>query len=162
MTAFWFGTSKITKSAALMDDLESKDKEITVIGQIISLCMSSHRMHFQEWTKDYVALDTSSHNEMLTHHQFVLEIPSFLVHPLAPTILIKSVSLDTTDATWKLASDDLWAAIDCLWESLEPNTENIFGNVESLPSIKNSSSLPYHNTTGIETLLLEMIPDGLI
>jgi hypothetical protein len=92
----------------------------------------------------------------------VLEIPSFLVHPLAPTILIKSVSLDTTDTTWKLASDDLLAAIDCLWESLEPDTEKIFGNVESLPSIKNPSSLPYRNTNGIETLLLERIPDGVI
>jgi hypothetical protein len=122
----------------------------------------THRMHFWEWTKNYLALDTSSQNEMLTHRQFVLEIPSFLVHPLAPTILIKSVSLDTTDTTWKLASDDLWAAIDCLWESLEPNSEKIFGNAESLPSSNNPSSLPYHDTNGIETFLLESIPDGVI
>jgi len=51
---------------------------------------------------------------MLTHHQFVLEIPSVLAHPLAPIILIKSVSLDATDTTWKLASDDLWAVIDSM------------------------------------------------
>ena len=107
-------------------------------------------------------LDTNSQNEMLTHPQFVLEIPSFLIHPLAPTILIKSVSLDTTDTTWKLASDDLWAVVDSLWESLEPNTEKICGHVESLPSINNSSSLPYCGTTGTETLFLERIPDGVI
>jgi hypothetical protein len=80
VTEFWFGTSKITKSAALMDDPENKDKQIMVIGQIIDLCMSSHREHFWEWTKDYVMLDASSQNGMLTHSQFVLEIPSVLVH----------------------------------------------------------------------------------
>jgi hypothetical protein len=40
--------------------------------------MSSHRMHFWEWTKYYIMLDTSSQNEMLTHCQYVKEIPSFL------------------------------------------------------------------------------------
>src|ERR1700676_3959115 len=147
---------------ALMDDLEDKDKWITVIGQIINLWMSSHRTQFWEWTKDYIMLDTNSQNEMLTHRQFVLEISSFLIHPLAPTILIKSVSLDTTDTTWKLASDDLWAVVDSLWESLEPNTEKICEHVESFPSINNSSSLPYRGTTGTETLFLERIPDGVI
>lgn len=99
---------------------------------------------------------------MLTHCKFVLEIPAVLVHPLAPTILTKSMSLDTMDTTWKLASDDLWAVVDSLWEPLEPNTEKIFGHVETLPCIKNPSSLPYHDTTGTETLLLDKIPDGVI
>ena len=58
-----------------MDDLEDKDKQITIIGQIINLCMSSHRMCFWEWTKDYIMLDTSSQNEMLTHGQYVMKIP---------------------------------------------------------------------------------------
>src|ERR1700729_981552 len=57
VTAFRFGMSKITKSTALLDDLENKDKQITVIGQIINLRLSSHRTPFWEWTKDYVALD---------------------------------------------------------------------------------------------------------
>ena len=52
-----------------------REIKITVIGQIINLCMSSHRMQFWEWTKDYIMLDTSSQNEMLTHGQYVMEIP---------------------------------------------------------------------------------------
>jgi len=44
-------------------------------------------------------------------------------------------------------------------QSLEPNTEKIFGHVESLPSINNSGSLPYHDTTGAD---FERIPDGVI
>ena len=162
VTAFQFGMSKITKLTVLLDDLETKDKQITVIGQIIDLHMSSHRTPFWEWTKDYVALDVGSENGMLTHRQFVLEIPSFLVQTLAPTILIKSASLDTTDTTWKLASDNLQAVVDSLWESLEPNTEKIFGHVESLPSINNPSCLPYCDTTGTEALHLEQIPEGVI
>src|SRR6266481_518831 len=47
-------------------------------------------------------------------------------------------------------------------QSLEPNTEKIFGHVESLPSINDSGSLPYHDTTGAEILFLERIPDGVI
>src|ERR1700691_5685259 len=153
---------KITKSTALLDDLENTDKQITFIGQIINLHMSSHRTPFWKWTKDYVALDVGSENGMLTHRQFVLEIPSFLVQPLAPTILIKSASLDTTDTTWKLASDDLQAVVDTLWVSLEPNTEKIFGHVVSLPSVNKLSCLPYRDTTGTETLHLERIPKGVI
>jgi hypothetical protein len=61
-----------------------------------------------------------------------------------------------------LASDDLWAVIHSLWELLEPNTEKIFGHVQSLPYINNPTSLPYRDTTGTETLLHDRIPDGVI
>jgi len=44
-----------------------------------------------KWNRTYNLTAIRNRDEMLTHHQFVLEIPSFLVHPLAPTILIKSV-----------------------------------------------------------------------
>jgi len=60
-----------------MDDLENTDKQITVIGQIIDLRLSSHKTHFWEWTKDYLMLDASSQNEMLTHHQLCWKFPLF-------------------------------------------------------------------------------------
>ena len=64
--------------------------------------------------------------------------------------------------TWKLASIDLHAVLDSLWESLEPETEKIIGNVELLPTINNSDSLPYHDHGNNDTLFVENLPDCLI
>ena len=85
----------------------------------------------------------------MTRRQFVLEIPSCLAHPLAASIAAKPMSGGSQDTsyypTWKLASTDLHAVLTSLWESLEPETEKIIGNVELLPTINNPDSLPYHD-----------------
>jgi hypothetical protein len=76
-----------------------------------------------------------------THHQFVLELPSCLVHPLTAPIVTKPRSGNLQDIsyypTWKLASTNLHAVLKSLWESLEPETEKIIGNVELLPFMQN-------------------------
>jgi len=64
--------------------------------------------------------------------------------------------------TWKLASTDLYAVLDSLWESLEPETEKIIGNVELLQTINNSDSLPYHDHNNDDTLFVENLPECLI
>ena len=104
--------------------------------------------------------------EKLTHHQFVLEIPSCLAHPLAYSIATKPMSGSFQDTsyypTWKLASTDLHAVLDSLWESLEPETEKIIGNVELLPTINNSDSLSYHDHSDNDTLFVKNLPECLI
>jgi hypothetical protein len=64
--------------------------------------------------------------------------------------------------TWKLASTDLHIVLDSLWESLEPETEKIIGNVELLLTINNSDSLPYHDNSNNDTLFVENLPECLI
>jgi hypothetical protein len=52
--------------------------------------------------------------------------------------------------------------LDSLWESLEPETEKIIENVELLPIINNSDSLPYHDHNNNDTLFIENLPECLI
>jgi hypothetical protein len=64
--------------------------------------------------------------------------------------------------TWKLASTNLHAVLNSLWESLEPETEKIIGNVELLPTINNPDSLPYHDHNNHVTLFVAKLPECLI
>ena len=146
VTGFQFAKEKITQTTAAMDDLENRDKQIKIIGQIIDIFMPS-KMNFWEWTRRYVSLDINSRDEKLTRCQFVFEIPSFLIHPLAPSVTAKPISSNSIDTscypTWRLASIELCTVLASLLESLEPETEKIIGNVVLLPSINNPDVLPY-------------------
>ena len=64
--------------------------------------------------------------------------------------------------TWKLTSTDLHAVLNSLWESPEPETEKIVGNVELLPIINNPDSFPYHDHSNNDTLFVENLPECLI
>ena len=87
VTGFKFGTEKITQTTAALNDLEDKNKQIKVTGQVIELKPSSPKIDFWEWTRDY--LSTDAKDDKLTHQQFVVEIPSFFIHPLAPSVVDK-------------------------------------------------------------------------
>jgi hypothetical protein len=164
VTGFQFPKEKVVRTVATLDDLENPNNQIKISGQIIDLHTSSPS--FWEWTKDYLSLDNSPQKKKLTHHQYVLEIPSCLSHPLAYSVSAKPVSGSSQDKsyypTWKLASSDLHAVLDSLWESLEPETEKIIGNVELLPIINNSDSLPYHDHNNNDTLFIENLLECLI
>ena len=49
-------------------------------------------------------------------------------------------------------------ALDILWDSLEPKSEKIPGNVALLPSITNLAALPYRDIDENESLLVKDIP----
>jgi len=129
----------VARTIAALDDLENSNNQIKISGQIIDLQPSSSSSW--EWNKNYLSLDSSSQDKKLTCCHFVLEIPSCLVHPLAASIVTKPRSGSFQDTsyypTWKLESTNLHAVLNSLWESLEPDTEKIIGNVELLPIINN-------------------------
>jgi hypothetical protein len=162
-TGFQFLKEKVAQTITALDDLENSNNQIKISGQIIDLQASSSSSW--EWTKKYLSLDSSSQDKKLTRCQFVLEIPSCLTHPLAYSIAAKPMSGSAQASyypTWKLASTDIHAVLDSLWESLEPETEKIIGNVELLPTINNSNSLPYCDHSNNVTLFVENIPECLI
>jgi hypothetical protein len=163
---FRFGTDKVTKTIATMDDLEDREKQIKIIGQIINLKMSSPKKESWDWNKHYVLLDIDSQDKRLTHRQYVLEVPSVLTHPLAPSLAARPLpgsKLDESDyPTWRIPSQQLQLVLDDLWDSLEPESEKILGNVGLLPSINNTATLPYHDIDGEESLLVKYIPDSLL
>jgi hypothetical protein len=60
-----------------------------------------------------------------------------------------------------ISSTQLQSVLKILWDSLEPESEKILGNVELLHSI-NNSALPYQDINGNESLIVEDVPDFLI
>ena len=169
VTGFQFAKEKIIQTTALMDDLESRDKQIKIIGQLIELCMPSSKMDSWQWTGKYIQLDVNAQDKMLTRRQFVLEIPSFLVYPLAPSVIAGPASGNPNNGsslfcypTWKLAAVELTSILDSMWELLEPETEKVIGNAELLPFINNPTALPYQDIDGIHSLLIKNIPDCLV
>jgi len=53
-------------------------------------------------------------------------------------------------------------ALDALWDSLEPESEKILGNVALPPSITNPAALPYCDINGNESLLVKDVPGCLL
>ena len=90
VSGFQFLKEKVPHIVATIDDLENPDKQIKINGQIIDLhnCSPSS----WEWNKDYLSLNSNSQDKKLTHRQFVLEIPSCLVHPLAASVAARPTS----------------------------------------------------------------------
>ena len=101
--------------------------------------MSSPKKESWDWNKHYMPLDIDSQDKRLTHHQYVLEVASVLTNPLAPSLAARPLSggkLDESDyPTWRLQSQQLQLVLDALWDSLEPESEKILGNVGLLPSV---------------------------
>ena len=114
--------------------------------------MSSSSLESWDWNKHYVPLDIDSRDKRLTHHQYVLEVASVLVNPLAPSLAAKPLpgsKMDESDyPTWRIPSQQLESVLNALWDSLEPESEKILGNVELLPSITNLAAL--HIVTSME------------
>ena len=63
--------------------------------------------------------------------------------------------------TWRIPSVQLQLALDILWDSLEPESEKILGNVALLPST-NPAALPYCDIDENESLLVKDIPGFLL
>ena len=64
--------------------------------------------------------------------------------------------------TWRIPSVQLQLALDILWDSLEPESEKILGNVAMLPSITNPAALPHCDIDENESLLVKDIPGCLL
>ncbi|KZP04749.1 hypothetical protein FIBSPDRAFT_904039 [Athelia psychrophila] len=98
VVGFNFDNEKGTRTIVPLKGLKVLANKIKISGQIIDLSASASSSSWV-WTKDYVALNASPRDNKLTHHQFVIQVPSCLAHPLAPTIAAKSVSNFQLDAS---------------------------------------------------------------
>ena len=113
---FQFRTDEVSHATAALDDLEDISKSIKVIGQIIALEPSTTKADFWEWIQDYISVYTT--NDQLTCDQYVVEIPSHFILPLAPSIVDKPPNGSSTDCkcylTWRLSNVDLQNLLDSL------------------------------------------------
>jgi hypothetical protein len=137
---------------------------IKVTGQIIALEPSTTRADFWEWTQDYISVHAINHQ--LTCQQYAVEIPSFFIHPLAPSVVDKPPHGSSADhkcyPTWQLSKMDLQNVLNSLWDSLEPDTDRVVRNAYPLLSTKNPDALPYRNPIdGSKHFFMITLPDSL-
>ena len=92
---------------------------------------------------------------------FQTDVPSYLVCPLAPTIVV-SPSLPIQSnfhyPTWEFTGAELTKVINFLWDQLEPGTPSFVCNTAALPVIKNTHSLPYHDLDDNDALMIGDLP----
>lgn len=137
-------------------DVDGKSK-VTVIAQILDM-KTTDGINWK-WLRQYVRFDTgktSTTNEKSSQRNFVIRIPGVLVHPVGPSV----VATDPSDPpshtpegssasllTWSLTHTELVDVLDSAWSELNPDSEEIIGNIQLLPSLVNIQ-LPYldHNS----------------
>ena len=160
------GATVIRLSLSHLIYLEDINKAIKVTGQIIELKPSSLRMTFWKWTRNYLSVASETKEDWLSHQNYVVEIPSFFIHPLGPTVVDKPPPGSSENTLyypiWRLSKVDLQRVLDSLWDSLEPDTDNIIGNVHMLLSIKNPDALPYRCPDNTKEFCIRNLPDCLI
>jgi len=109
------------------------------------------------WTHRYVRFESEKGpavRERSNRHNFVLRIPGTLVFPLGPSVVstkpsgvMLPPSEKRSSLTWSLDNAELEEVLDCAWLELKPDSEDIMGNIEMIPSLANSA-LPYRNQDG--------------
>ena len=112
IAAFSFANGKGLKTVASLDDLESRDKQITVTGQVIDLQMPPSQKNYWQWTGKYLQLTAHKKDEKKTCQQFALDVPSFLICPLVPSVVTAPSTTFSTELpfkypTWQLTDSEL-------------------------------------------------------
>jgi len=112
IAAFSFANGKGLKTVASLDDLESRDKQITVTGQVIDLQMPPSQKNYWQWTWKYLQLAAHKKDEKKTCQQFALDVPSFLICPLVPSVVTAPSTTFSTELpfkypTWQLTDSEL-------------------------------------------------------
>ena len=163
IAAFSFANERGLKTVASLDDLERRDKQITVTGQVIDLQMPSSQANHWQWTGRYLQLTAHKKDKKKTRQQFTLDVPSFLLCPLAPSIITAPSTTSITGLklrypTWQLTDSELIKVLTFMWDQMEPESEAVVENIASLPIIKNSVVLPYQNSEKQNALLVKSLP----
>ncbi|THH13601.1 hypothetical protein EW146_g6638 [Bondarzewia mesenterica] len=168
--------SKTRHTSIDIEELERSNSHLNVNAQILEMrhvAGGATESDSWEWTGQYIRFKARSEDDRLTHRQFVVSIPGHLVHPLGPTLVpqtqdpSESASAQTTKdsptckLTWKLSSEQLQEVLDYAWDSLSPESEDIINNFEQVVALTATSSLPYQNADGDESLVVVDIPAHL-
>jgi hypothetical protein len=145
-----------------MEDSGTGDQsKVTVHAQIMDMEQTNDSQW--NWTRRYMHFEMgkgkgrNTSSDKSTQRNFILHIPAMLVYPVGSSIVSlnpssQSAKSSDTALTWSLAQADLMEILDFAWSELNPDSEEIIGNIELMPSLPDSM-LPYRDQNG-EFLLL--------
>ncbi|KAJ7163663.1 hypothetical protein C8R46DRAFT_1163839 [Mycena filopes] len=163
---FKVGKDKSIRMAAESKDLGDEAARIRVVAQVmefinpgISDDPQNTAHNLWEWTSKFIMLDLNAPSTRLTQNQLILEVPSVVVHSLAPKVAARTTfgaSLESAleRPTWQIDSEQLELVMEALWQSLEPESSKILENIQLLPFISNPDALPYSNGLGLRSFVI--------
>jgi len=134
-----------------MEGLETENKsKITVLAQVLDMEVTSASGWI--WIHCYVRFESEKGpavREQPSQHNFMLRIPGTLIFPSGPSVvntkpsgIMLPPSEKHSSLTWSLDNSELEEVLDCAWLELKPDSEDIMGNIEMIPSLADSV-LPY-------------------
>ena len=115
--------------------------KVTVLAQIMDMEASSKSQW--KWTQKYICFEngkTNATNNTTSQHNFAFQIPGTLVHPVGTSVVpAKSMSPLNEDEipllTWSLKHMELTDILDSACAELNPDSDEIIGNIQLLPSL---------------------------
>ncbi|KAL1726283.1 hypothetical protein EV714DRAFT_276749 [Schizophyllum commune] len=166
------GTSRHSVSAVPLNDLgqTTTDQALTVAGHILELSPYSSadaaapdldtQTVSWRWTGHHLRFNAPASSATIsTQKQFVVQVPGSIVRVLSPLIVPSPRSAQALHnrsimpITWSLPSSDLVDALQDLWTSLAPDSDDIFTNYQLLPILSNIA-LPYCDQEGSQALYI--------
>lgn len=159
ITSFEYLDPKRQVTSVAMNEMEGLSSEnrlkITVLAQVLDMEATSESGWI--WTHRYVRFESMKGPaipERSNQHNFTLRIPAPLIFPLSPSVvdtkpsgIMFPPSEKCSPLTWSLKNSELEEVLDCAWLELKPDSEDIMGNIEMIPSL-GYSILPYRNQDG--------------
>ena len=163
--SFEYTDSRRQVTSITVDEMEDSgtgdQSKVTVHAQIMDMEQTNDSQW--NWTRRYMRFEMgkgkgrNTSSDKSTQRNFILHIPAMLVYPVGSSIVSlnpssQSAKSSDTALTWSLAQADLTEILDFAWSELNPDSEEIIGNIELTPSLPDSM-LPYRDRNS-EFLLL--------
>jgi hypothetical protein len=143
--------TEISRTEMPFKDFKTGVDSTSVVAQALEL-MYRARGDLQpvwEWTLGYLCtsanLDTKNQN--ISASNYTVTIPARLVHIIVPNMQLQQTGLGT-QPTWVISARALKEIQAEAWNELEPDSNQIVKNIMALPSIAETTSLPYSSSDG--------------
>ncbi|KAH6887772.1 hypothetical protein BKA70DRAFT_1235749, partial [Coprinopsis sp. MPI-PUGE-AT-0042] len=158
MTGFMVKGNRLPNMGISKDDFASSTTK--VVCQVLDLDYEPSSKTW-EWSGHYLRAGQGAKLE--TRKEFVLEIPGAHLIPLAPKTVMRrgGATPGATLTTWRLTESELEVTMKASWQSLDPQTDEIISNVDSLPTLGTHSRFPYRDMHGALKLTITELP-GLL
>ncbi|KAJ3525352.1 hypothetical protein NMY22_g10613 [Coprinellus aureogranulatus] len=138
------GSAGSSKNLFKMERSELDKSNVWVVGQVMELAFDANYLGGQwEWTRNYVNLAGDDETEGV-RHRLSITIPGMRFALLQPNVRSGSVP---GESTWVFPRQDLDDAKGDLWALLDPGSDEMLLNLDSLPRIK-ASNVPYRTEQG--------------
>ena len=152
LAGFLINSNSVMQSSVAASKFCDPQGDVTVRAQILQL----HHTDKTSWTWDneYLLLQKQATGKTVTQRHLVLEVPSSLVFPLAPSVTSAPHNEDQASPqskpriTWSLDEKQLSEVFAAAYDALDPDIEEVVTNVAQLPHVDTVQGLPYQNSSG--------------